>query len=184
MKEIKILVAGHFNAGKSTFVKSATRGRGISIERETSAPEERVFKKTTTVAMDFGTSHDELHDVKVAVFGIPGQERFSFMWKILARNADGYVFLLDSTRPDMWDSTLKQIEFFMKENPAPYIICANKQDLDGAYSVEQIRRILNVDPSVPVLPCVATDEEVVKQIISILVERIMKESRKFQEVKV
>jgi len=172
VKKLKILVAGHFGAGKSTFVKNASEKEALSLERKTTDERERAYKRNTTVAMDFGETFYEEEQTKLAVFGIPGQDRFSFMWPILSKGTDGYVFLLDSTKPELWDKTLEQIRFFMAENPAPYIVLANKQDLPDARSVREVRQALDLEPGVKVLPCIATDKDVVKQLLNVLVEEV------------
>ena len=46
---------------------------------------------------------------------------------------------------------------------------ANKQDLEGALSPEEIRKALKVEK---VLPCVATDKASVKKVLLELVEAI------------
>jgi signal recognition particle receptor subunit beta len=56
-------------------------------------------KENTTVGLDYGeviVSDSE----RVRLFGTPGQERFEFMWRILATNALGLIILLDNSRPD------------------------------------------------------------------------------------
>jgi len=175
LEALKILVAGHFGAGKSTFVKNASDVEALSVEKKTTSREERAYKSKTTVAMDFGESLIEEEDRKVAVFGVPGQDRFSFMWPILSKGTQGYVFMLDSARPEMWHKTLEQINFFLSRNPAPFVICANKQDLPDAKSIKEIREALELEPHVKLLPCVATDKDTVKQILTVLLNEIERE---------
>ncbi len=56
-------------------------------------------KATTTVGLDFGQiTLDE--GSRVRLFGTPGQARFDFMWRILAKDALGIVLLIDNSRPD------------------------------------------------------------------------------------
>src|SRR5262245_53701152 len=65
------------------------------IDRTGHVPE----KVTTTVALDFGciTIDDE---IKLYLFGTPGQDRFGFMWRDLTEGALGALVIVDSRRLD------------------------------------------------------------------------------------
>jgi signal recognition particle receptor subunit beta len=54
-------------------------------------------KSQTTVAMDYGCINIGKKE-KIHLYGTPGQERFSFMWDILAKGALGLVLILDNSR--------------------------------------------------------------------------------------
>ncbi len=56
-------------------------------------------KTFTTVGLDFGQFTLDNGD-RIRMFGTPGQSRFDFLWKILAKNAIGMVILADNSRPD------------------------------------------------------------------------------------
>ncbi len=47
----------------------------------------------------------------------------------------------------------------------PYLVAANKQDLDDAWPADDLRIVLRVDPDVKVVPCVAKDKESVKSVL-------------------
>ncbi len=169
---LKIIVGGHFNAGKTTFVNTASEVVSLSTEKKISNPLEKKFKEKTTTAMDFGKT--SIQGKEINIFGIPGQERFSFMWEMLSRGAGGFIFLVDSTTEELWGDTLKQIEIMIKDKNIPYIVCANKQDLPNAQPVNYVREKLGLPQNVPVLPCVAKDRDTVYQILSILCSLIEK----------
>ena len=166
----KIIVGGHFNAGKTTFVNTASEIISLSTEKKISNPQEKRFKDRTTTAMDFGRI--TLEGEEISIFGIPGQERFSFMWEMLSRGASGFIFLVDSTAEELWKDTLRQIEIMVKDKDVPYIVCANKQDLPDAKPVSYVREKLGLPSDVPVLPCIAKDKETVLQILNILLSFI------------
>ncbi len=56
----------------------------------------REDKTTTTVALDYGTLRLG-KDQRLLIFGTPGQRRYDFMCRILARGALGLVVLIDHT---------------------------------------------------------------------------------------
>ncbi len=170
MSSIKILVAGHFNAGKTTFVNTASEIKTVSTEKSITHSKEKEYKGKTTTAMDYGEV--SINGKKLAVFGIPGQERFSFMWKILSKNTQGFVFLLDSTAPDMWKDTVRQIDMLTRYAEVPYIIAANKQDLPNALGVSVVRERLNIADDIHIVPCIAKEREVVSDTIEVLLSKV------------
>ncbi len=179
-RKFKILVAGHFGAGKTTFVNTLTKGNFLATEKKTTSPDERNKKASTTVAMDFAIYDDD--GIEYAIFGIPGQERFAFMWEILARNTAGFIFLLDSTDDSRWFEVFKQINMFRKISPnAPFIFAANKQDLPNAMDVETVRKKLKLPEKFKVVPLVATDKDSVLNALKVLVEEIKAKKKEVGE---
>ena len=51
------------------------------------------------MGLDFGQFTLDSGD-RIRMFGTPGQSRFDFMWKILAKNALGMIILTDNSRAD------------------------------------------------------------------------------------
>ncbi|MGD8717870.1 MAG: ATP/GTP-binding protein [Candidatus Zixiibacteriota bacterium] len=162
---VKILITGDVGAGKTEFIRTISEIDIVSTDRRTS-DEYRELKDETTVAMDFGrlTVDEEL---VLHLFGTPGQVRFDFMWEILSMGMLGYIILFDSSRPDTSPSTRRIIDFFEELGNVPFVIAANKQDLEGALSPEDVSYILALDGKrpIPVLPCRANDRGDVKRVL-------------------
>ena len=60
-------------------------------------------KTTTTVGIDFGRVSLS-GDMALYLFGTPGQERFDFMWDIVAKGMLGVIMLVDCQRPETFDT--------------------------------------------------------------------------------
>ena len=163
MQTVKIVVTGPFSAGKTQFIQTISEIEVVATEKKISRPEERI-KDQTTVAMDFGriTIDDGL---VLYMFGTPGQRRFDFMWEILAEGMLGFVVLLDSVRPETFREARSILDTFRSYAPVPYIVAANKQDLQDAWSPEDLRIALRIPPEVKVVSCMATDRESVRRVI-------------------
>jgi small GTP-binding protein len=174
MQTVKMVVTGPFNAGKTEFIRSISEIDVVSTERKITDVTSRV-KKETTVAMDFGriTVDD---DLVLYLFGTPGQKRFDFMWEILSEGMLGFVILVDSIRPETFREARRILDIFRSYADTPYVVAANKQDVDDAWSTEDLRIALKVRPEVKLLPCVATDKESVKKVLLELLYSILEKT--------
>jgi small GTP-binding protein len=171
MQTVKMVITGPFSAGKTEFIRSVSEIDVVATERRISRLEERI-KDQTTVAMDFGriTVDD---DLVLYLFGTPGQRRFNFMWEILSEGMLGFIVLLDSVRPETFREARDILETFRSYASVPYVVVANKQDLEDAWEPEDLRIALRIPHDIKVLPCVATRRESVKTVLLELLYSIL-----------
>ncbi|AZS50857.1 GTP-binding protein [Entomomonas moraniae] len=97
MIEYKFIITGTVGAGKTTLISSISEIPPISTDVKNT--DKSFDKELTTVAFDYGQitiSETE----RLRLYGTPGQERFSFMWRTLAQGAMGVIILIDHTRPN------------------------------------------------------------------------------------
>jgi uncharacterized protein len=174
MQTVKMVVTGPFNAGKTEFIRSVSEIDVVSTERNISSIDEKTVKEATTVAMDFGriTVDD---DLVLYLFGTPGQRRFDFMWEILSEGMLGFVVMVDSTRPETFREARSILETFRAYAPTPYVVAANKQDVNDAWEVDDIRHALRLDSKVKLVQCIATNRDSVKTILLELLYSILNE---------
>lgn len=123
---MKIVILGPYNSGKSTTVQSICSGTAISIDYG-----------GTTVALDHCKT--TIYGVEVFLFGTPGLQRFEIIRKILSKGADGILFVIDSVNVASFDEAKKLLKEIDEILPGiPIVLCANKQDILGAKSPEEV----------------------------------------------
>ena len=173
MQAVKMVITGPFSSGKTEFIGSISEIDVVSTEKKITSSAERI-KETTTVAMDFGriTVGD---DLVLYLFGTPGQKRFDFMWDILSQGMLGFIVMVDSTKPETFREAKRILETFEGYAQTPYVVSANKQDVEDAWDPEDLRIILRLKPEVKILPCVATDKESVKNVLLELLYSILEQ---------
>ncbi|MFB9298880.1 ATP/GTP-binding protein [Kibdelosporangium philippinense] len=150
---VKIVIAGGFGVGKTTAVASISEIPPLRTEAVmTSAPAEIdrtghvPSKTTTTVAMDFGCiTIDE--DVKLYLFGTPGQDRFGFMWHDLVVGALGALVIVDTRR---LDDCYPAVDYFEKAG-VPFVVAVNKFDGMLNHDLNDVRWALAVSDEVPLV---------------------------------
>jgi hypothetical protein len=170
----KIVVGGGFGAGKTTLVGAISEVRPLHTEEPLSVASIGTddlsgleSKRTTTVALDYGRiTFGER--VVLYLFGLPGQERFSFLWTELAYGALGAVVLADVRR---LDDCFNAVNYFEKLG-LPFVVALNCFEGAPRYDPAEVRAALDLDPEIPTVLCDARDSRSVRDVLVALVESI------------
>lgn len=150
-KEMRILILGLDNAGKTTIVK---RLKG-----------EDVHTVSPTLGFDINTF--EFDKYRLNFWDVGGQQTIRAYWRNYFEQTDGIIWVVDSADTIRLKLCREELEQLLKEERlagASLLVLANKQDLEGALSTDNIADHLALNDVVgrkrhwQVFPCSALSE--------------------------
>lgn len=165
---LKILIAGGFAVGKTTMVNSVSEVRPLSTEALMTMASVGVDdltgasnKTETTVAFDFGRISFPEENLRLYLWGTPGQERFWFWWDELAAGAIGAAVVVDTNR---LEDCFPAVDYFLSRQ-LPFVVARNQFDGTYEYDPAEVRDALELGPDIPVLTFDARIPASVKRVL-------------------
>jgi uncharacterized protein len=171
LTEYKILFSGTAGAGKTTAIGAVSDIAPLGTDVKNSDAE--LSKDMTTVGLDYGEITLGGMD-KLRLYGTPGQQRFDFMWKILARGALGLIILIDNRQRDpLADLDMYLAGFADLIANTACVVAVGRMDERPIPDIEHFAEHLELRGILcPVLPIDVRDKSQVVQVLELLLLQI------------
>ncbi|PIK52517.1 putative ADP-ribosylation factor-like protein 2-like [Apostichopus japonicus] len=131
-KEMRLLMLGLDNAGKTTILKKFN-GEDIN---------------TISPTLGFNIKTLEHKGFKLNVWDVGGQKSLRSYWRNYFESTDGLIWVVDSADKRRLMDCRNELDGLLLEERlagATLLVFANKQDLPGAFPAEEIRKTLRLD---------------------------------------
>ncbi|KAL0630077.1 ADP-ribosylation factor-like protein 2 [Plecturocebus cupreus] len=131
-REVRLLMLGLDNAGKTTILK---KFNGEDID-------------TISPTLGFNIKTLEHRGFKLNIWDVGGQKSLRSYWRNYFESTDGLIWVVDSADRQRMQDCQRELQSLLLEERlagATLLVFANKQDLPGALSSNAIREALELD---------------------------------------
>ena len=149
-KEIRLLILGLDNAGKTTILK---KFNGEDIDK-------------ISPTLGFNIKTLQYQDFKLNVWDVGGQTTIRSYWRNYFEQTDGLIWVVDSTDKMRLEDCKKELQSLLKQEKlvgATLLIFCNKQDIEGALTGNEIKKFLELENMETrhwgIIPCSAKSGE-------------------------
>merc|ERR1712118_206051 len=130
-KEMRILMVGLDNAGKTTILYKLKLGEVV----------------TTIPTIGFNVETVEYKNISFNVWDIGGQDKIRKLWRYYYANTQGLIFVIDSNDRDRIEDARLELAQMLAEDEmrdAVVLIFANKQDLPNSMTAAEVTEKLGL----------------------------------------
>lgn len=131
-RDSAILILGLDNAGKTAVLYALHLGESIGY---------------TVPTIGFNIEEVSVGNLSIKMWDLGGQEQLRALWPHYFGQADGVVFVIDSSDQNRIETAKTELHTLMSHkelNEKPFLILANKQDLPMALNKEDMTAALNL----------------------------------------
>ncbi len=124
-KDVRMLMVGLDAAGKTTILYQLKIAETVK----------------TIPTIGFNVETLDYKGLNFTVWDVGGQDKIRVLWKHYYQNTDGLIFVVDSNDMDRIDDAAEELKRMLNEEELKdcvVLVMANKQDLSGAMSPNQV----------------------------------------------
>lgn len=171
MKEFKIIFAGSMGAGKTTAIEAISDTSIVKTD-VTNTDKESHNKLLTTVGIDYGQIILP-PDIKIGLYGTPGQKRFELIWRIVTNGALGAIILIDASGDKAKEELVFYVNHFKESKIGNIVVGLTHSDIDSYLSQDECYDILSQHQiDFPIFEIDAREKEDILLIIESLIASI------------
>jgi len=163
--ELKIVISGTTGSGKSTAIHAVSEILAVSADVRNTDP--NLAKELTTAGLDYGEITLD-NSEKLRLYGTPGQERFEFMWRILANGALGIILLIDNNCTDPLAEMDIYLSALVKEGQRTPCVVALTHTDEGDYQHNMNKLAAYLESKGALYPVVAADVRQSEQVVGLM----------------
>lgn len=131
----RIMVTGSTDSGKSNFIR-------LLCSRS-------VVDEDGNIGEGVDRGKIDVSNIETEVFGVPGDESFASTFRLFSKEVSGVFLIVDSTKSEDMESGKEIVASGLDE--VPLVVVANKQELEGAMSPDEIRRRMDLPEAIPIV---------------------------------
>ncbi|GAB4845432.1 hypothetical protein Ancab_038839 [Ancistrocladus abbreviatus] len=172
--EFHVLILGIDKAGKTTLLEKL---KELYLNLE-GLPPDRIVP---TVGLNIGRI--EVGNTKLVFWDLGGQPGLRSIWEKYYEEAHAVIYVVDANCPSRFEDSKSALEKVLRHEDlrgAPVLILANKQDLPGAVTAEEVARYLDLkklDERAYMFEAVSAYDGGIKESIDWLVEEMARSKR-------
>mmetsp|Transcript_3553 Transcript_3553/g.3580 ORF Transcript_3553/g.3580 Transcript_3553/m.3580 type:complete len:182 (+) Transcript_3553:27-572(+) len=130
-RDVRLILVGIDNAGKTTVLYKLKMGEKVN----------------TIPTIGFNVESLDLKGLNLNVWDIGGQDKIRPLWRHYYENCSGIIFVVDCNDKDRLEEAGQELHKILLEDEMkdlPLLVMANKQDLSGAVSPQELTENLNL----------------------------------------